>query len=253
MSSDIFKIKPTKTAVIEDNENFIIYSQTEIMQKLRMLSKGNCLVTAYFDEGNESFMTAIIDILPEKKMVILDYGPDEGMNKRLLSENKVLFKSELAGVTAQFSVHHVRKARYQDQIVFAFEIPDELLWIQRRDTYRVSIPLSVNALCDLTHADNQTGQFRILDISAGGLALEDLDMHEDFQNGEVFKACHINLPEQGGGIVTLKVCNILPMKRDKPEAGQRIGCIFQNLPSDLDATIQRFILYIDSLRKRVQD
>lgn len=253
MSSDIFKIKPTKTATIEDNEDFIIYSPTEIMQKLRMLSKGNCLVTAYFDEGNESFMTAIIDILPEKKMVIVDYGPDEGMNKRLLSENKVLFKSELAGVTAQFSTHHIKKARYRDQVVFAFELPDELLWIQRRDTYRVSIPLSVNALCDLTHADDKKGQYRILDISAGGLALEDPDMHEDFQNGEVFKACHVNLPEYGGGIVTLKICNILPMKRAKPEAGQRVGCIFENLPSDLDATIQRFILHIDSLRKRLQD
>lgn len=253
MSSDIFKVKPTKTAVIEEDENFTIHSQNEIMQKIRMLAKGRCLVTAYFEDGNESFMTAIIDILPEKKLVVVDYGPDEGMNKRIMSENKVIFKSELAGITARFSAYHVKKARYKDQIVFAFEIPSELLWIQRRDTYRVAIPMSVNALCDFTHSDNSQGQYRILDISAGGLALEDTGMHEDFEQDQVLRACHINLPEHGGGIVTLKVCNILAMKRDKPEAGQRIGCIFQNLPSDLDATIQRFILHIDSMRKRITD
>jgi len=250
MSDDIFKVKPTKTAAIEEHESFTIYSQTEIMQKMRMLAKGNCLVTAFFDEGNESFMTAIIDVLPEKKLILVDYGPDEGMNKKLLSGNKVIFKSELAGISAQFTVRSLKKARYKDQPVFAFEVPDELLWIQRRDTYRVKIPFSATALCDLTHLDNKKGQFRILDLSAGGLALEDIDMHEDFQIGNIFKGCHITLPEHGNGVVTLEVRNLLPLKRDNPEAGQRVGCIFQNLPSDLDATIQRYILHIDSLRKR---
>ncbi|MDH5182082.1 MAG: flagellar brake protein [Gammaproteobacteria bacterium] len=253
MSNDIFKIKPTKAAAIQEAENFTIYSPSEIMQKMRMLAKGRCLVTAYFEDGNQSFMTAIIDILPEKKMIVVDYGPDEGMNKRIMSEPRVIFKSDLAGISAQWSVHHVRKARFKDQLVFAFEVPDEMLWIQRRDTYRVAIPLSVNAQCQFTHSDDTQGQYRILDISAGGLALEDKGMHEDFQMDQVLKASHINLPEHGGGIVTLKICNILPLRKDKPEEGQRIGCVFQNLPSDLDATIQRFILSIDSMRKRVSD
>ncbi|MDH5409155.1 MAG: flagellar brake protein [Gammaproteobacteria bacterium] len=253
MSDDIFKVKPSKTASIEEHESFTIYSQTEIMQKMRMLSKGNCLITAFFDHGNESFMTAIIDVLPEKKLILVDCGPDEGMNKKLMSEGRVLFKSELAGISAQFSAHNLKRAKYKDQAVFAFEVPDELLWIQRRDTYRVKIPFSATALCDLTHLDNKKGQFRILDISAGGLALEDMDMHEDFQIGNIFKGCNITLPEHGNGMVTLEVRNLLPLKHNDPGAGQRVGCTFQNLPTDLDAAIQRYILHIDSLRKRLAD
>lgn len=254
MSSDIFKVKPSKTVEIEDKlDEYKIRSQTEIMQKLRMLVKGKCLVTVSFDDNNQTFMTALIEILPEKKMVIVDYGPDEGMNKRILSENKVNFRTELAGVSVSFSVHHVRKARYKEQLVFAFGVPDELTWIQRRDTYRVAIPMSVNANLEFTHSDNTREQYRILDISAGGLAFEDLNLHEDFQQAQTLKGCHINLPDYGGGMVTLQICNMLPLKRDNPEAGQRLGCIFQNLPSDLDATIQRFILHIDSMRKRITD
>ena len=117
MNDDIFKIKPTKSAVIEDDEKFLIYSQTEIMQKLRMLQKNRSIVTAYFDDGKQTLLTAVIDVLTDKKMVLLDYGPDEAMNNALVAARKVVFKSQMQGVTAKFSIRDVKKAKYQGQAV----------------------------------------------------------------------------------------------------------------------------------------
>ena len=61
MTDDIFKIKPSKAANIEKYEDFTIYGVNKVIDKLRMLQKGRRIITAYFDEGRQSLMTAIID------------------------------------------------------------------------------------------------------------------------------------------------------------------------------------------------
>lgn len=253
MNDDIFKIKPTKSAVIEDDEKFIIYSQSEIIQKLRMLEKSKCIITAYFDAGKQSILTAILDVLPGKKMVLLDYGPDETVNKALLADNKVVLKSQRDGVTAKFTVHDVKKARYQDQAVFACALPEDLLWVQRRDTYRVRVPMSINAFCLVHHEDNKARQYRIHDISVGGLALEDPDMNEEFALGNSFDKCELILPGHGTGTVTLEIRSHFPASKDNKKQGRRIGCLYSDLRSDADAMIQRFIHSVDSQRKRLAD
>lgn len=250
MNDDIFKIKPTKSAVIEDDEKFIIYSPTEIMQKMRMLQKSKCIVTAYFDGGKQSLLTAVIDLLPAKKIVLLDYGPDEAINKAFMASGSVTFKTQLMGVTAKFTVHDVKKAKYQNQLVFACDIPENILWVQRRDTYRVRIPLGMNAFCIVQH-EKKSAQYRIHDISVGGLALEDPDFNEDFALGSSFEKCEITLPEQGTGTVTLEVRSHLSASKTDNKQGRLIGCLFTDLRSDVDAMVQRFIHSIDSQRKKL--
>ncbi len=253
MNDDIFKIKPTKSAVIEDDEKFLIFSETEIIQKLRMLQKNRCIVTAYFDDGKQTLLTAVVDVLPDKKMVLLDYGPDEAMNNSLLSARKVVFKSQMQGVTAKFSVREVKKAKYQGQAVFACALPEDLLWVQRRDTYRVRIPMAVNAFCIVPHLSSSAKQYRIHDISVGGLALEDPANNQEFALGAVFEKCEITLPEFGTGVITLEVRSIFPAGKENPKSGRKIGCLFHDIRSDDDAMIQRFIHSIDSQLRKIDD
>ena len=251
MNDDIFKIKPTKSAVIEDDEKFIIHSQTEVMQKLRMLQKSKCIITAYFDEGKQSLLTAVIDVLPAKKLVLLDFGPDDSVNKSLLSSGSVTFKSQLNGVTAKFTVYSVKKAKYQNQLVFACTIPESILWVQRRDTYRITIPMRLNAFCIIHHENGSSQQYRIHDISVGGMALEDPEKNEVFALGSSFERCELTLPELGSGKVNIEVRSHLPAGKENDKSGRRVGCLFTDLRSDIDAMIQRFIHTVDSERKKL--
>ena len=251
MNDDIFKIKPSKSAEIEDDSKYIINAHNEIMQKLRMLQKSKCLVTAYFDDDKQSMLTAIIDILPAKNLLLLDYGPDEAENKLLMSGARVTLKSQLAGVTAQFSVINVKKARYQGQTVFACKVPDSLLWVQRRDTYRIKLPMGLHAFC-LIHDDHKARRFEVHDISVGGMAFDDPDMDQMFALGSVFEKCEITLPEFGTGTVALEVRNHLPIVPGNDAKGRRIGCVFVDLRSDVDAMIQRFIHSIETQHKKLE-
>ena len=252
MNDDIFKIKPTKNAVIENDDKFIIYSETEIMQKLRMLQKNKCIITAYFDDGKQSLLTAVIDILPAKKMLLLDFGPNDTVNKALLSSHHVIFKSSLDGVSAKFTAQKVQKAKYQGEQVFACQVPEDLLWVQRRDTYRVRIPMGIDASC-LIYFENKAVQYRVHDISVGGLALEDPENNQEFALGNLLERCEITLGDHGTGNVNLEVRSHFPPGKDNPKAERRIGCLFVDLRSDVDAMIQRFIHAIDSNRRKLED
>lgn len=252
MNDDIFKIKPTKSAVIEDDEKFIIFSQTEIMQKLRMIEKSRCLVTAYFDQGKQTLLTAIVGVLPDKKMVLLDYGPDETVNSALLTDKHIVVKSSLNGVTAKFTVPTISKATFNKQTVFACPVPEDLLWVQRRDTYRVRVPLGINAFC-IIHHENKSMQYRVHDISVGGVALEDPDNSDEFALGKHFEKCEITLPDFGTEVINLELRSIFPPNPAAPKQGRKIGFLFLDLRSDVDAMIQRFIHHIDSQRRKIDD
>lgn len=252
MNDDIFKIKPTKSAVIEDDAKFLIFSETEIMQKLRMLEKSKSIITAYFDTGSQTLLTAIIDVLPEKKLILLDYGPDESVNRAILNEKHIIFKTTMNGVTIKFDVDKAQKAKYQGEAVFACPLPKDLLWVQRRDTYRVRIPMGINAFC-IVYDGKTSKQYRIHDISVGGVALEDPESNNKFALGNTFERCEITLPDFGTGEVDLEVRSIFPPPPDLPKTPRKIGCLYHELRSDVDAMIQRFIHSIDSQRRKLEE
>lgn len=252
MNEDIFKIKPSKSAVIEDDEKFLVYSETEIIQKLRMLEKSKCIITAYFDGGKQTLLTAIVDILPDKKLFLIDYGPDESVNRAILDERHVVFKTSMNGVTVKFDVNKVQKAKFKGEAVFACPLPKDVLWVQRRDTYRVRVPLAINAFC-VVYDGKTSKQYRIHDISVGGVALEDPENNTLFALGSKFDRCEINLPEFGVGEVDLEVRSIFPPPPDLPKSSRKIGCLFHELRSDVDAMIQRFIHAVDSQRRKLEE
>lgn len=252
MNDDIFKIKPTKNAAIEDDEKFLIYSPNEIMQKLRMLEKSKSIITAYFDHGKQTMLTAVVGVLADKKMVLLDYGPDDSVNSAIVKDNHVVFKANINGVTVKFDVSKVRKATFNRESVFACPLPNDLLWVQRRDTYRVRVPMSTNAFC-IVHFEHKSAQYRIHDISVGGVALEDPDNTQAFLLGSKFDKCEINLPEFGSGLINLEVRSIFPPPIDNPKLPRKIGCLFVDLRSDVDAMVQRFIHHIDSQRRKIDE
>lgn len=243
-----------QTDNIENTEKYLLHSRGEIIQKLKMLAKDHCLITAHFNAGQESLITAVIDVLREKELLALDYGSNENINQKLLKADRVVFKTQHNGITAQFSARSVIKAKLKGQPVFAVALPEDLLWVQRREYYRIRVPLGMPIECHYTDDEGETRTHRIIDISSGGVALADPDYAFDLEDaaGGVLHNCRITLPEHGDGLVSLEIRNQLPLNFDDPGAGQRIGCSFVSIGSDFEANIQRYIHYIEAQRKQLE-
>ena len=237
-----------------NQEEFLIANRVGIVQKLRQIAKTNRMVTATFNGGAQTMNTAILDVIRDMDLVAIDYGPTEAINQQMLKADRIIFKTDLDGVDVQFTVTSITKAKYQGQPVFAIPIPETMLWIQRRQAYRVRVPLGVPAHLEME--DSESGnldKYTVLDISAGGLAIQDDQNRLNLDPGTVITNCRLVLPDHGSAEITLEVRNRFPVNRNNRSAGQRLGCAFVNLNMNFASNIQRYIHAMEVLRKRTED
>ena len=234
---------------IENMEHYMLYGRGEIMQKLRQLGKKNSLVTIHF--GELTMLSTVVDVLADKNLLVLDYGGSEELNQKLLKKGKATVKTDYDGITAQFSIKDIRKARLQGKPSFACTLPDSVLWVQRREFYRVRIPLSDVVTCELIHGDNNRTEYPVLDISTGGIALFDQDDELELEPGNVFHNCKLTLGDHSTAYINLEIRNHILKNPNDSSEGTRCGCAFVNLTGDFEVDVQKFINIVDLQQKRV--
>ena len=235
---------------IENMEHYMLYGRGEIMQKLRQLSKKNSLITLHFN--NLTMLSTVVDVLSDKNLLVLDYGGDEELNQKLLKHDRAVIKTDYDGITAQFSIKEIRKARLQGKPSFACPIPESVLWVQRREYYRVRIPLSEQVTCEISFKDGHKTVYPVLDISGGGIALLDKNDELEFEPGNTFQNCKLTLGDHDAGFISLEIRNNIPVNQFEPDQGKRCGCAFMNLSGDFEHSIQRFINVVDQQQKRTE-
>ena len=234
---------------IENMEHYMLYGRGEIMQKLRQLGKKNSLISLHFN--NDTMLSTVVDVLADKNLLVLDYGGSEELNQKLLKHNRAIVKTDYDGITAQFTITDIRKARLQGKPSFACTLPDSVLWVQRRDFYRVRIPLSEKVTCELIHGDNNRTEYPVLDISTGGLALFNINDELELEPGNVFHNCKLTLGEHGASFINLEIRNHILKNPNDPSEGTRCGCAFLNLSGEFETNVQKFINLVDLQQKRV--
>lgn len=243
-------METTKTDNIENMEHYILYGRGEIMQKLRQLGKKNSLITLHFN--NQSMLSTVVDVLADKNLLVLDYGGNEELNQKLLEHDRAVIKTDYDGITAQFSISGIRKARLQGKPSFACPIPESVLWVQRREFYRVRIPLSEVVTCELIHGDNHRSEYPVLDISTGGLALFDQNDELELEPGNVFHNCKLTLGDHYTAFINLEIRNHIQVNPYEISEGTRCGCAFLNLTGGFAAGVQKFINLVDQQQKRTE-
>lgn len=238
----------SKIDSIENMEHYMLSGRGEIMQKLRLLGKKNSLISIHFN--NQSMLSTVVDVLADKNLLVLDYGSNEELNQKLMKHDRAVVKTDYDGITAQFNITNIRKARLQGKPSFACALPESVLWVQRREFYRVRIPLSENVTCQLHHGENHITEYPVLDISTGGLALFDKDDELELEPGNIFNDCKLNLGEYGSASINLEIRNHILKNVNDPAEGTRCGCAFLNLTGDFESTVQKFINIVDQQQNR---
>lgn len=246
-------INDTDQSKVDNYEQYLLNSKAAIIQKLRQLAKSKSNITAHFGGGKYSLLTQVVEVLPDKDLVVLDYGSNEATNKKLLQSDRVVFKTQHEGVTAQFSTGFLQKAKLHGKPAFACAIPESLLWVQRREFYRVRIPLRDKVFCELIHDEGILVPYPVLDISIAGLAIRIEDSKYNIEPDMVFNGARLILPNDESGLVNIGIMNHLPLKQDNPEAGLRFGCQFHNISTDISAKIQRYIYDIELTNRQTRD
>lgn len=234
---------------MEDLSQYLIKSPNQILTHLNTLISKKCLITATFGD-NQSFLTAILNIDTKKQTLTIDCGPKEYLNKKLLSLGIVDFKSNVGGITVQFTGHKIQKEGKMSQPSLSMKIPESLYWIQRRKNYRVRSPLSKQSYCSIIFQnddDEESLDFQVFDLSATGLSIisETEEQAKKLEPSSIFKDCKLVLDNAETHIISFSVQSRMPVNSSNPLKGQRIGCQFIAINPATEKAIIRYMQLVE--------
>ena len=236
-----------------DEDPFLITSPLAIRALLRSIQRHASLLRMYIS-GNpdQSLITTILALDDSEQRVMVDCSQDADFNDRLTHARAVVFDTQLDQIHVHFMAHGFQQTTYADLPALSFPFPSSVRRIQRREFYRVEIPMGEPATCVITLADPGKSPRRIRlklrDISAGGVALLDPENLLPHEAGSTLKNVQLTLPEVGEVTVDLEVLrvhtNVLPSKKEIVE----LACKFVK-PSNASTLIIQS--YISRLERRM--
>ena len=133
---------------------------------------------------------------------------------------------------------------YQGYPAFYLPLPDSIYRVQRRDSFRLTPPLSEPLRCIIPANVSQKKRQRemtIMDISAGGMKITCAEDDLDLEEGKTYENCQIKLPDVGTISVTITVRNLASLTTKSGQLLRRAGCKFENLDGATSILLQRYV------------
>ncbi len=239
----------------EDEHNFRIYSEVEILAILSTIMQANTLITLYFDNARSFILTSILAINVENKEIIMDYGVDQKLNQDVLRTNKLTFITSQNRIKIEFACDTIRKIQFGNLEAFAVKIPEFLMRMQRRNYFRITTPTTKPLKCMIPLPSGNSAdiaEITLLDISCGGIAVIDHHPVISFDPGKIYKHCQITLPGIGTVNVAIQVKNTYQGILLNGLACKRAGCQFIALSTRMQAMIQRYIIKQEQIQRAAE-
>jgi flagellar brake protein len=232
---------------------FLIDSQENIISKLYTLFKNKCLFTVYFGDNDDSFITTIHDINRKDNVFIFHYGPKEESIEQLLNSSKITFKTELLGVEVVFDTMRLARIKNQGVFAFAVPVPASMLWMERREFYRMKSPVSKSSYCQVTLKDQESINLKLYDISLGGFSMltdskkvSDLSKNPDLMALYTsFEQCKLILADTGEYTISFEVRNKHIINPGNLNRMEKIGCKFTRIMPACENAIQHYMQQIE--------
>lgn len=236
----------------DDNQDLSRYqleSRREIVSLLRSVGARKQLVRMQANNGADSVVTSILKVDDALGVVIIDCAPSQTTNQRVLESDDLAFETVLDSIRILFNASGAQECMHEDRPALCIAIPDTVIRLQRRDFYRVPVPVGANVRCSMLVTDTDSGAvvsvaLPLFNVSGGGVAVVDEKKAVPAEIGTVYNNCRLDLP--GGAIeVTLQLMNARDITLSNGKNIRRLGFMFVNLPNGTLAAIQRYITKLE--------
>lgn len=237
--------------------DYLVRNPRLVLEYFQELISKKCLITAHFGELNTGFLTTIVDLNKEKRQLSLDCAPSEKLDQQLLSSSKVLFRTEINGIKVSFSGKDIKKTKLGDEPVFTFPIPDSIFWMQRRQYYRVKIPLShTGSYCrlNLLAEDKlETVTFRLHDLSLKGFSFMNPDPRwsEFLKPDTMIEECTLHLQSGSHAGIGFTIKDVNKVQVNTITVQDRVGCALHPVSPAFETSIQRYMQEIELQQKNI--
>lgn len=244
------------TADIDDDENdlsrYRIQSRREIISLLRAVSSSKQLVRLQSNHGVDSVVTSILDVDDAANIVVIDCAPSKLVNERILASQDLQFETVLENIRILFSASHIESRMHENRPALSIEIPQNMIRLQRREYYRISIPVNTPVRCTIPLPSDcgnavPPAILPVYNVSGGGIAVVDEKKQFPAGVGTVFDKCRIDFP--GSPIdVSLQLMNAHDITLSNGKNIRRLGFMFVSMPNSTASSVHRYITKLERER-----
>jgi c-di-GMP-binding flagellar brake protein YcgR len=236
-----------------DFEKFTITSKREIAFILSSLVAHGEPMTMLFNNGAESFITILLDVDDEAGLVIFDWGGSEEINVRFLRGSGGTLLCHPRGIRVQCHLERVRKVTYGGRLAFVADLPSVMLRMQRREFFRLNLPMSQQPLCCLEPSSSTPLTLPIQGLSIDGLSFTEApEAFARFDPLTRIPRCVFDLGEFGVVECGVEVRYIAQVASRTGGLIGRMGCHFFDIHSGTQAHIQRYMIHIECERRALE-
>lgn len=231
-------------AMNHEDDPFLVTSKLEIQAILRSIEEKKAMLRMHVEGRTVAIITTILEIDPDSQTLFVDNSTDEDFNRRIASADKVSFETNLDKVSIQFSVPRVTPCMQDNLPAMQVPFPLSVRRVQRREYYRVEVPVTEPASCTIAIPDNPAIKkvtLNIKDISAGGISVLDNSHVLDNALGTIYKDCQLELPDAGTVITSLRIMRSLDETLSNGKETRLLGCKFFELSNPMNFIIQQYI------------
>jgi c-di-GMP-binding flagellar brake protein YcgR len=226
-------------------------SRAEILFQLRAIQKRKLLINLDLPGSRQIIVTSVLMVNETKNTLILDSARDDTLNEELMAGKGAEFVAQLDGVSISFATGPVAWCKYEGAPALRIALPTSLVRLQRREHFRVPMPIANPVRCIVPSANGDADPIttHLMDISCGGVAIAETGGRLGPATGHVLPDCRLLLPESDTIITSLEVRNSAQNRLHNGTLQTRLGCQFVDLPKDMAAKLQRFVMDIERARR----
>ncbi len=225
----------------DEDDQFLLTSRLEIQSLLRSIEEKKALLRMHVADRTVAIITTILEVDPAGSTFIVDDSADEGFNRRISDAEKVLFETNLDKVRIQFSVQKITACLQDGRPALRAPFPESIRRVQRREYYRVEVPVTEPAWCTIPMPEGKSIKLEIKDISAGGISVLDKSHLLDTSEEMLYKDCRLELPDAGTVVANLQIKRSRQETLSNDKKVHMLGCRFHDLSNPMHFTVQQYI------------
>ncbi|MBS0307355.1 MAG: flagellar brake protein [Proteobacteria bacterium] len=235
----------------EIEDRYFLLGQMEILSVLNELIHRRTPVAVYFNGGRDLFMTTLLEARSEA--LIFDYSGDEKANRNITLSANCVFVANLDGIRVQCSSGPARSFSWGGSNAFWVPLPQRVVRIQRRESYRIQLPIAEPLMVALyTANDKLMGEWPTHDLSVGGLGFNALGM-TNFKPLQHIARLVFQLPLQKRQAIDCPavVRHVTALSDRQGSMRSRVGVSFSDLALTTAVAIQRYIIRVEHERRNL--
>ncbi|WP_158592297.1 flagellar brake protein [Noviherbaspirillum sedimenti] len=231
----------------EIEERYFLRGRMEILHVLNELIHYREPVTVYFNGGHDFFQTTLLEARADT--VVFDLSGDPEANRRLPVSTSCVFVSHLNGIRVQFSGSQPGRISWGGSDAFHVPLPERVMRVQRRESYRILLPVAKPLMLKLFAADGSLpGEWPAHDLSVGGVGFTAIGLPA-LEVGQEIGRMQLALPWQILIDCAAQVRHVTQTSERQDGSRYRVGLSFTDLAPATGVAIQRFITKIEHQRR----